>query len=156
VAPATIHDEFLLRARFQYEYLVAGGHPDDIAKDSPAMARIRGDVLGLGESDQYGRPYAWHQQAAKHNFLAAWAEIDAPVLVIFNEFDQYEGRHGHKLIADTVNRLRPGTATFVERPYIGHSDNHFATFEAAYAGRDGTPAWEDAAEIMTRWLREQT
>jgi pimeloyl-ACP methyl ester carboxylesterase len=156
VVPAAIHDEFLLRTHFQYEYLVGGRHPDDIAGDSPAMARIRSDILGLGESDQYGRPYAWHQQAAKHNFLAAWAEIDAPVLVIFNEFDQYEGRHGHKVIVDTVNRLRPGTATFIERPCIGHSDNRFATIEDAYAGRDGTPAWQDAAEIMTSWLREQT
>jgi pimeloyl-ACP methyl ester carboxylesterase len=154
VAPADIHDEMLLRAKFHYEYLIADRHPDDVAKDSPAMARIRNDILGMSEADHYGRPFTWHQQAAKHNFLAAWARVDAPVLVIFNAFDQFEARHGHKLIADMVNRLRPGTATFVERPNIGHSDNRFATIEDAYTRRDGTPAWQEAAEIMTSWLRE--
>ena len=154
VAPADIHDEMLLRAKFHYEYLVEGRHPDDVANDSPDMARIRGDILGLEEADQYGRPFAWHQQAAKHNFLAAWAQVDAPVLVLFNAFDQFEVRHGHKLIADIVNRLRPGTATYVERENIGHSDDRFATIEDAYAWRDGTSAWQSAAEIMLTWLRE--
>ena len=155
VAPADIHDEIRWRAKFQYEYLFEGRHPDDVAKDSPEMARIRNDVLGMGETDHYGRPYAWHQQAARHNFLAAWSQLDAPVLVIFNTFDQFEAKHGHKLIANIVNRLRPGTATYVERPNIGHSDNRFATIEEAYAWSGGTPAWQEAAEIMTGWLRDR-
>ena len=154
VPPADIHDELLARAKFQYEYLVEGRHPDDVAKDSAEMARVRNDTLGLGETDQYGRPYAWHQQAAKHNFLEAWAELDARVLVIFNEFDQFETRHGHALIVDTVNRLRPGTATFVERANIGHSDNRYETIEDAYTREGGTPAWEGAAEHFLEWLRE--
>ena len=155
VAPSDIHSEMLLRAKFQYEYLVNDRHPDEVAGDSDEMARIRGDILGMGATDQYGRPYAWHQQAATKNFLAAWAELEAPVLVVFNAFDQFEMRHGHKLIVDTVNRLRPGTATFVERPNIGHSDNRYAAIEDAYAFRDGTPAWQEAAEIMSGWLRRQ-
>ena len=154
VPPADIHDELLARAKFHYEYLVEGRHPDDVAKDSADMARIRGDILGMGDSDHYGRPFAWHQQAARHDFLDAWARVDAPVLVIFNAFDQYETRHGHALIADTVNRLRPGTATFVERAGIGHSDNRFATIEDAYAHRNGYPAWQEAAGIMIGWLRD--
>ena len=153
VSPEDIHDELLLRSRFQYEYLVSGRHPDDIAKDNSDMTRIRSDILGMAEEDHYGRPWAWHQQAAKQNFLAAWANVDAPVLVVFNAFDQLEARHGHQLIADTVNRLRPGTATYIERPNIGHSDNRYATIEDAYAFRDGTPAWQEAAEIMIGWLQ---
>ncbi len=153
VAPGDIHDEMLKRARFHYEYLVNRRHPDEVAKDSREMAAVREDILGMGDTDHYGRPFSWHQQAAGHNFLAAWAEIDAPVLVVFNAFDQFETRHGHRLIADTVNRLRPGTATFVERPNVGHSDDRYATIEDAYAWRDGAKAWQEAAEIMTNWLR---
>ncbi len=152
VAPDDIHDEFLHRARFHYEYLVNGRHPDDVAADSATMTNVRRDVRGMGEDDHYGRPFAWHQQLAKRNFLAAWAEVDAPVLVIFNAFDQFESRHSHKLIADTVNRLRPGTATYVERPNVGHSDNRFDTIEAAYAGEGGVADWRGAAEIMLDWL----
>ena len=125
--------------------------------DQPALRKRplpgRNDILGMGETDQYGRPFAWHQQAARRNFLEAWAAVEAPVLVIFNEFDQFEARHGHKLIADTVNRLRPGSAAYVERPNIGHSDNRYASIDAAYSRTGGTPAWEEAAAIMLDWLR---
>ncbi len=153
VAPSDIHQQLLERSKFQYEYLVAGRHPDAIAEESAAMAKVRNDTLGLAKTDHYGRPFVWHQQAAKQNFLAAWAAIEAPVLVIFNTFDQFETRHGHKLIADTVNRLRPGTATYLERPNIGHSDNRYATIEDAYAWEGGTPAWQGAATVMAEWLK---
>jgi hypothetical protein len=53
-----------------------------------------------------------------------------------------------------VNRLRPGTATFVERANIGHSDNRYATIDDAYAWRDGEPAWQESARIMIDWLRD--
>ena len=155
VAPADIHDEMLRRARFHFEYLTRKRHPDDVASDSSEMAEVRQDILGMGDADHYGRPFAWHQQAAAHNFLAAWAELDATVLVIFNAFDQFETRHGHRLIADTVNRQRPGTATFVERPNVGHSGNRYATIEDAYAWRGGTKAWQEEAEIIVDWLRER-
>jgi pimeloyl-ACP methyl ester carboxylesterase len=154
VKPAEIHGEFISRARFHYEYLVNDRDPDEIAKDSQAMAKVRSDVLGLGQGEHYGRPYAWHQQAAKRNFLAAWAEIDAPVLVIFNEFDQYETRHGHQLIVDTVNRLRPGTGTFVEQKGVDHNDTRFATIEAAYADQGGTPVPESTAGVVLDWLKK--
>jgi hypothetical protein len=110
-------------------------------------------VLGLGQGEHYGRPYAWHQQAAKRNFLGAWAEVDAPVLVIFNEFDQYETRHGHKLIVDTANRLRPGSGTFVEQKGIDHNDTRFPTIEAAYADEGGTPVPEETAKVVLDWLK---
>jgi len=152
VALEDIHDEFLRRARFHYEYLVEGRHPDAVAKDGQAMAAVRNDILGMSDSDHYGRPFAWHQQLARRNFLAAWAEVDAPVLVIFNEYDQFETRHGHALIAYAVNRLRPGTAQYVEREKIGHSDNRYPTIEDAYAFDNGTPAWEGAADVMLGWL----
>ena len=153
VSPAARHREFLDRARFHYEYLVNRRHPDAVAGDSDAMGRVRSDILGMSATDHYGRPFSWHQQLAAKNFLAAWADIGAPVLVIFNEFDQFESRHGHALIADTVNRLRPGTATFVERAGIGHSDNRYPSVESAYAFEDGEPDWRGSVDIMLGWLR---
>ncbi|MEO1251026.1 MAG: hypothetical protein AAFW81_01615 [Pseudomonadota bacterium] len=155
VAPEDIHDELIARAKFNYEYLINDRHPDDVAKDSPAMATVRNDTLGLGETNQYGRPFAWHQQAAKKNFLAAWAAIEAPVLVIFNEFDQFEAQYGADVIVNTVNRLRPETAMLVTRPNIGHSDNRYPTIEDAYAFENGEPAWEEHADILVEWFKER-
>ena len=41
-------------------------------------------------------------------------------MVVYGEHEQFEARHGHRLILDTVNRLRPGTATWLEIPGAGH------------------------------------
>ena len=155
VDPADIHDQMVNRIRFQYEYLINDRHPDEIAKDSPAMAAIRADVRGLNEDNQYGRPFAWHQQAAKQNFLAAWAAIDAPVLVIFNAFDQFEAQYGADVIVNTVNNLRPGKATLVVRPNVGHSDDRFETIIDAYADEGGETTWREKADILVEWFNKQ-
>lgn len=154
VAPADIHDELIRRARFHYEYLINDRDPDDIAQDSEAMALARADIRGMEDGAHYGRPYAWHQQAAKRNFLAAWDALDAEVLVIFNTFEQFEMRYGHKVIADMVNRRRPGAATYVEQENMGHSNSRYATPEDAYVWRNGEPAWEDTASVIVGWLTE--
>lgn len=153
VAPQEIHSLMLDRIAFQTEYLIRGRHPDEIAGDSERMAAVRASILGLGEDEQYGRPFTWHQQAARRNFLAAWAAIDAPVLVVFNQLDQYEGRHGHRLIVDMVNRLRPGTATWVEHSNVDHSNYLFPTPEAAYADVGGIAVPELLTHAILSWLR---
>lgn len=155
VAAADIHDELIRRAKFHYEYLVNDRDPDDIAQDSEAMALARAGIRGMEGGAHYGRPYTWHQQAAKHNFLAAWDALDAEVLVIYNEFDQFEMRYGHKVIADMVNRRRPGAATYVEQARMGHSNSRYATPEDAYVWRDGEPAWEETATLIVEWLKDR-
>lgn len=155
VNPADIHDEMVNRIRFQYEYLINDRHPDEIAGDSDAMASVRADTRGLGEDNQYGRPFAWHQQAAKQNFLAAWAAIDAPVLVIFNAFDQFEAQYGADVIVNAVNQLRPGSATLVVRDNIGHSDDRFETILDAYADEGGETTWREKADLLVEWYRAQ-
>lgn len=138
VQPAAIHDEMVKRIHFLHEYLIAGRSPDAIARDSAEMAAVRADTRGLGAGEHYGRPYAWHQQAAKRNFLAAWAALKARVLVVFGEFDQFETAHGHSLIAKMVNRLRPGTARFVEIKNADHNLVTHRTAEEAYADAPST------------------
>ena len=115
-------------------------------------------IRGLGTGEHYGRPYDWHRQAARHSFQQAWSTIDAPVLVVFGEFDQFEGRLGHELIATTVNRVHPGRATFLEIPRMDHEGDVYDTIVDAYAWErpvSGPP--EAAARLQTgpmlRWLR---
>lgn len=152
VAPAAIHAEMNSRAQFHAEYLIKGRHPDEIAKDNAVTAGVRADVRGLEADNHYGRPFAWHQQAAQRNFLAAWAALDADVLVIFNEYDQFETLHGHRLIVDTVNRLRPGAATLVVQQGLDHSSWRFDSLEAAYADETGVPEAETTARAILDWL----
>ncbi len=153
VAAASIHSEMLARVRFHTEYLINQRHPDNISTDSPAMAAVRSDVRGMSSDNHYGRPFSWHQQAAQRNFLAAWATLDAHVLVIFNEYDQFETLHGHRLIVDTVNRLRPDTANLVVQPGLGHSSWRFNSIEEAYRDETGIPETETTAARIVHWLR---
>jgi hypothetical protein len=149
----TIHDEILRRIRFHYEYLINGRSPDDVAGDSAEMASVRRDIRGLGDGVHYGRPYAYHQQAANKNFLAAWAEVDAAVLVVYGEFDQFEQRHGHKMIVDVVNRLRPGTARYVELKNTDHGYWVYPNEVDAYADVKGVAAPELLIDPVLEWLK---
>ncbi len=130
VKPLEIHDQMIKRIRFLHEYLILGRSPDAIARDNAEMADTRADIRGLGVGEHYGRPYAWHQQAAKRNFLAAWASLRARVLVVHGEFNQFKTVHGHALIAKMVKRLRSGTARFVEIARADHDWVEHATAEA--------------------------
>lgn len=159
VAPAEIHDRMLRQIQFNVEYLAKGRHPDEIAEDSPEMATARAGILGMEGGLHYGRPYAWHQQAAQKNFLAAWDAISAPVLVIFGEYDQWEGRHGHELIADVVNRGHPGNGTFLAIPHMDHDGDVYDTIEDAYPWRNQISGDPDRAHFlqtgpMLRWLKD--
>lgn len=149
----TIHEQILRRARFHYEYLIRDRSPEEIAQDGPAMAAVAADIRGLGDGVHYGRPYAYHQQAAKQNFLAAWAELGAAVLVVYGEFDQFEERHGHKMIVDMVNRLRPGTADYLELSRVDHSYWVYPTATDAYADEYGVAVPELLVSPLLAWLK---
>lgn len=155
VKPEQIHAQMTARIHFLHEYLIQGRTPDDIARDDARMAGVRADILGLGKNEHYGRSFAWHQQAAKRDFLSAWAGLKARVLVVFGEYDQYEDRHGHELIARMVNRLRPGSARFVELARTDHDLVKHATIENAYSDAPGGVGNHKAFfDAMSAWLKQ--
>ena len=156
-SPAQVHAEMNRRIPFHVEYLVNGKTPAQIERDRPDLKGVWESIRGGAEAPpHYGRPYAWHQQAAKKNFLEAWANLRAPVLVIHGEYDQFEPRHGHELIVTTVNKLRPGTATFVEIPKADHSIDFYASADDAYADRNGTRGREKLAQTIIDWAKRVT
>ena len=155
--PETIHDEMLKRIPFHVEYLIGGKTPEQIERERPEFAGIWQTIRGGAEAPpHYGRPYAWHQQAAKKDFVEAWTRVEAPVLVFYGEYDQFEPRHGHQLIADTVNKLRPGTATFIEVPKADHELELYASAEDAYAYRGGEVRRELFLRPMLEWAKRIT
>ena len=153
VSRAQIHEQMNQRIQFQTEYLVKDRHPDEIAKDSPAMMSIRNDTRGLDKDNHYGRPFSWHQQAAKQNFLAAWESLNTKVLVIFNQFDQFETRHGHELIVNTMNQKSPNSADFVVQNGLDHNSWRFSSFEDAYVDRAGVSATTVTGKVILTWLK---
>jgi pimeloyl-ACP methyl ester carboxylesterase len=153
--PEQIHDEMLKRIRFHTAYLLGRKTPGQVALEQPDLASVWASVRGGAEAPpHYGRPYAWHWQAAAANFAAAWARLEAPVLVFHGEYDQFEPRHGHELIAKTVNRLRPVTATFVEFAKADHELEYYATAEDAYAYKNPTVRRDLFLKPMFEWIRK--
>jgi len=156
-SPAQIHDEMIRRIQFHVEYLVKDKTPEQIERERPDLRGVWQSIRGGAEDPpHYGRPYAWHQQAAKKNFLEAWTKVDAPVLVIHGEYDQFEPRHGHELIVETLNKLRPSSATYLEVPKADHSIDVYASREDAYANRNPTVRPELLAQPIIDWAKRVT
>lgn len=156
VAPAEIDRRMRESIAFHAEYLLRRRTPEQIARERPELASVWRRLRGTGDGVHYGRPLAWHQQAAAKDLIAAWAEIQAPALVVYGEYDQFETRHGHRLIVDTLNRLRPGSAEFLEIPGADHELEIYPSAEDAYAYRGGRAEPELFLRPAIEWLLRVT
>lgn len=152
-----IHDEMVKRIPFHVEYLLGAKTPEQIGRERPELAGVWQSIRGGAEAPpHYGRPYAWHWQAARKDFLEAWLNVRAPLLIFYGEHDQFETRHGHELIAQQVNRVRPGSATFIQVPGADHDVELYSDAESAYAYRNPTVRRELLLTPMLDWLRKVT
>lgn len=154
--PEDIQRKLLEQARFHVEYLLNGKTPEQIARENPRLGAVWTQIPHTGDGVHYGRPYAYHHQAARRNAIAAWAAIQAPILVLFNEFDQYESRHGAEVIVEVVNRLRPGSAKFVELPMLEHSFYRYPSADLAFVRdrRYRVAEPEPAIAAILEWLAD--
>ncbi len=137
---------------FLHEYLLRGRTPAAIASGDPELGAVWGEILGTEGATHYGRPLAFHHQAQRQDWAAAWERVAAPVLVLYGEYDWFEDEAGHALIASIANRRTPGAGRFV---VVARTDHHFSAYptpEAAFAERDGTVAEGPAVEEIVRWL----
>lgn len=153
-SPDRIGTEMRRRIEFQSLYLHQKMVPNEIAAKHPHLSDVWESLVGTDAAPHYGRPYAWHWQAAEKDWLAAWAKIDAPVMVVYGEYEQFESRHGHRVIVDTINRLRPGTATWLEIPQAGHSLRFYPDPISAYARENGERRPEAFVEPVANWLMQ--
>jgi pimeloyl-ACP methyl ester carboxylesterase len=142
-------------AELHVEYLLRGRTPAEIAAARPDLGAHWARIRGTSAHDHYGRPFAWHRQAARRDFAAAWAALDAPVLVVYGEYDQFEPPAAHRAIGQIVERVRPGRARVVEVPRMNHFYRVFADPGTAAEDEPGHDAPELALTPMLAWLRER-
>ncbi|MEP3225616.1 MAG: alpha/beta fold hydrolase [Parasphingorhabdus sp.] len=152
--PEQIFQEMQKRIEFQQHYLRGKETPEQIEAKHPHLQGVWQSLLGTDAAPHYGRPYAWHWQAADKNWLAAWTRIDAPAMVVYGEYEQFESRHGHRLIVDSINRLRPGTATWLEIPRAGHGLRIYPDQVTAYTFEGGQDKPELFVQPVANWLRK--
>jgi pimeloyl-ACP methyl ester carboxylesterase len=146
--PAVVTERLRGLSEIHARILFDGLRPRDVLASRPNLA-----ALWYGEPDGlYGRPAAFHQQAQLANIVAAWEKVDAPVLAVHGEYDWVMDRTDHELIAEVVNRLRPGTARFVSIPRTDHNFISFESPEKAFRGEAGIYKTE-ATETIVNFIR---
>lgn len=139
-------------ARFFVAYLLDRQDPATIAREQPALAGIWERIVGTGEGSHYGRPLAFHQQAAAQDWAGAWARVNAPVLAMYGEYDWFEHADAHRLVADLANRRAAGQGEFVVIPATDHHFDRYPDAVAAFRGEGGTNNADAAVGVMLRWL----
>ena len=139
-------------SRFLVAYLLDRQNPVDIGRDRPELQGIWSRMVGTGDGTQYGRTLLFHQQAQARNWPGAWAEVEAPVLILYGEYDWFEDASGHQLIADIVNRNGSGRARFVELPQTDHHFMRYPTARTAFTGEQGEVNSDAAVKEMLDWL----
>ena len=154
--PDEVHREMLRRIRFQIHYLLERKTPDQVVAEHPDLKGVWESLLGTDAKPHYGRPHSWHWQAAEKDFLGAWNGIDARVMVVFGEYEQFEMRHGHRVIVDTVNARRPGSARWLEIPAAGHDLRIYPDPKAAYGFSGGERRPELFLDPVIDWFAEVT
>ncbi|HEY5760826.1 MAG TPA: alpha/beta hydrolase [Steroidobacter sp.] len=144
--------EMTLRLQFFERYLVRGQTPAQITADANIGA-VWPRIVGTTADSHYGRPFAFHQQAQKADWAAAWSQVNAPVLALYGEYDWFESRDATSLIARIADAKTPGRGAFVEIPRMNH---HFAQYPnpaAAFAEEEGQVNPEPAISVMLDWLK---
>jgi dienelactone hydrolase len=140
-------------ARFYARYLLDGRTPAQIRAEDVALGAVWADIVGTEGELQYGRPAAFHQQAQRQDWSAAWAAVKAPVLVAYGEYDWFEDVEAARTVVRVVNGSGPERARLLVVPRMDHHFSLFATPQDAFAERGGTVDESPAVAPMLEWLR---
>lgn len=152
--PAQLAREMTLRIQFFEKYLIRGQVPSQIAAADADVGAVWSRIVGTSGDGQYGRPFAFHQQAQKADWASAWSRVNAPVLALYGEYDWFESHDATTLITRIVNAKTPGRGTFAEIPRMNHHFSQFPNAAAAYAEKDGQVNPEPAVSVMLAWLQK--
>jgi pimeloyl-ACP methyl ester carboxylesterase len=128
-------------------YLLERRSPREILDAHPAF---RGLWQG-SPAEQYGRPFQYYQQLQDLDLMAAWAKVAVPVLVLHGEFDWIMSASDLQLLVGVVNGNSPGAAQYVELPQTGHTFEHYASMQDAFARR-ALPFDDAIARRVRDWL----
>jgi pimeloyl-ACP methyl ester carboxylesterase len=131
-------------------YLIGGELPGEIIRSRPEYAAVWTDY----PAHQFGRPARFFQEVQRSNVAAAWAGVEAPVLVLYGSNDWVMARGEHEMIVRMVNARRPGTAELAVLDKIDHSVMRYPDREHSFRGEGGAVGPE-ALDAMLRWLERR-
>ena len=126
--------------------LVEHKNPKEIASARPELGTVLGRFAPGGRIS--GRTPQFWAQATNRNLPAHWAKGDASVLAIWGNGDFIATDADHALIADIVNKARPGKASSIVLNGVDHGFRRVASIEDAFR-RWGTRGEFDPQVVTT-------
>lgn len=102
-----------------------GQSPEEFKKQFPELAPLTDSLIPGGLFN--GKSLDFWRQLAQTNFASYWAKCGAYTLAVRGETDFVTYDADHKLIADIVNKARPGTAEFLIAKRSDHVFHDFGT-----------------------------
>jgi pimeloyl-ACP methyl ester carboxylesterase len=136
---AEVNDAIKAFSQFYDLYLIQGQTPGEALRQ-----HLQWKALWYDSPDgQYGRPASFYQQLQALNLGAVWQNVDAPVLVIRGSKDTIMSRADSSAIAETVNRVHPGRARYLEVDGMTHGFTVDNKFHA------------DVVTVILNWAKEQ-
>lgn len=150
--PTQLAAEMTAKYRFFDRYLIEGKTPVQIAAADASLGTTWSRIVGTSADGQYGRPFAFHQQAQKADWAAAWSRVNAPVLALYGQYDWFESHDATSLIARIVNAKTPGRGTFVEVPRMNHHFEVYPSAETSFKEEGGQVNPDPAVDVMLKWL----
>ncbi len=126
--PDSIERTMALKVTCGYRFLVARESRSALLAAEPRCA----PHIAYPASDAY------MQQVAAHDPASAWKQVTAPALVLWGTSDFVTSRDEHVELAEAINALHPGHATFTEIPLLDHYLSRQASQEASM--NDSVPA----------------
>jgi uncharacterized protein len=101
-----------------HRFFVDKEKPEELLK-RPGCAQVLEPLAAV--------PATYMQAIQDINLGAQWRNVDVPVLVIYGTSSSVTTARQNQYLTDTINRLHPGRATYVEVPGMGHD---FARYES--------------------------
>jgi pimeloyl-ACP methyl ester carboxylesterase len=134
--------------------LVEQKQPADLLHARPDL---RSTLLKLAPGGRIdGRPVPFWSQLATRNLPAYWAKGNAHALAIWGRHDFIATEADHPLIAEIVNRARPGKGTYVALDGSDHGFRKTSSIEDSFA-RWKSPAGEFNPSIIStlkEWMEK--
>jgi len=152
--PEQLAREMTLRLQFFDRYLIGRQTPSQINSADAAVGAVWSRIVGTAADGQYGRPFAFHQQAQRADWATAWSRVTSPVLAMYGEYDWFESRDATTLITRIVNAKSPGRGTYAEVPRMNHHFAEFTSAESAFAEKDSRVNPDPAVNVMLAWLEK--
>lgn len=139
-------------ARIMAQVMLENKSPEEVKKNIPELAPLVDAYFPGGLFN--GKSLDFWRQLGQINFASYWSKLDSHVFAAKGASDFVVYEADHKLIADIVNRARPGKGTWEVIPNSDHLFHAFETEPESQRNFQRGTFSMNFSNRMKAWIRE--